>query len=210
MPDSLGIMEVLGIAGSVSLLSGWRLYLTVLATGLAMKFGALPLPEHLASLQVLANPWVMGAAGTAAFFEFFADKVAWLDSIWDTVHTFIRPIGGALLALAVVDPSDPATQVIAFVLGGGASLLAHGGKAGARAVANTSPEPVSNVVLSATEDVVTGGLLYLAYTSPLVAGRIALVLLALSVWLLLWARRVFKRILGRGSATETPVIGDSP
>ena len=134
MTEHLGIIEILGIAGSVSLLSGWRLYLTVLATGLAMKFNMLPLPEHLASLQVLANPWVMGAAGSAAVLEFFADKVAWLDTIWDTIHTFIRPVGGAMLALAVVDPSDPVTQVIAFLLGGGASLLAHGGKAGARAV----------------------------------------------------------------------------
>ncbi len=206
----MGIMEVLGIAGSVSLLSGWRLYLTVLATGLAMHYQVLPLPEHLQSLQVLANPWVMGAAGTAAFFEFFADKVAWLDSIWDTVHTFIRPIGGALLTLAVIDPSDPATQVIAFVLGGGASLLAHGGKAATRAVANTSPEPVSNVVLSTAEDVVTGGLLYLAYSQPVIAGGIALVLLALAIWLLLWARRVLKRIFGRGAAPESPVNGDSP
>lgn len=114
MIEQLGIIEILGIAGSVSLLAGWRLYLTVLATGLAMKFNMLPLPEHLASLQVLANPWVMGAAGTAALLEFFADKIAWFDSIWDTIHTFIRPVGGALLALAVVDPSDPATQVIAF------------------------------------------------------------------------------------------------
>jgi Domain of unknown function (DUF4126) len=81
MVESLGIMEVLGIAGSVSLLSGWRLYLTVLATGLAMHYQVLPLPEHLQSLQILANPWVMGAAGTAAFFEFFADKVLWLDSV---------------------------------------------------------------------------------------------------------------------------------
>jgi hypothetical protein len=210
MVENLGIMEILGIAGSVSLLSGWRLYLTALATGLAMHFQLLPLPEHLKALQVLANPWVMGVAGTAAFFEFFADKVAWLDSIWDTVHTFVRPIGGALLTLAVVDPGDPTTQVIAFILGGGASLLAHGGKAGVRAVANTSPEPVSNVVLSTAEDVVTGGLLYLAYTNPVLAGGIALVLLVLAVWLLLWARRVIKRIFVRDATPETPIIGDSP
>src|SRR6185503_8515524 len=96
--EHLGIIEILGLAGSISLLSGWRLYLCVLATGLAMHFGAIPLPEHLASLKVLANPWVMGAAGFAAFAEFFADKIAWLDSVWDTVHTVIRPVGGALLA----------------------------------------------------------------------------------------------------------------
>jgi hypothetical protein len=200
MGEHLGVMEILGIAGSVSLLSGWRLYLCVLATGAAMHFGVLPLPEHLAALKVLASPWVMGVAGVAALCEFFADKVAWLDSLWDTVHTLIRPIGGALLALAVVDPSDPSTQVIAFLLGGGASLLAHGGKASARAVVNTSPEPVSNVVVSTAEDVVTGGLLYVAYAYPVAAGGVALVLLALAVGMLVMARRFLKRLFSKEEA----------
>lgn len=202
MGEHLGILEILGIAGSVSLLSGWRLYLCVLATGLAMQFGALPLPAHLQSLQILANPWVMGAAGAAALLEFFADKVAWLDTVWDTIHTLIRPLGGALLALAVIDPADPATQAIAFLLGGGATLLAHGGKAGARAVVNTSPEPFTNVAVSTTEDLVTGGLLYLAFANPALAGLVALGLLILTVWLLLLARRVLKRIFG--PAPEQP------
>ena len=205
MTEHLGIIEILGVAGSVSLLSGWRLYLTVLATGLAMKFNLLPLPEHLASLQVLANPWVMGAAGSAALLEFFADKIAWFDTIWDTIHTFIRPVGGALLALAVVDPSDPATQVIAFLLGGGASLLAHGGKATARAVVNTSPEPFSNIAVSTVEDVATTGLLYLAYQYPEAAAGVAAVLLALAIWLLVLARRVFKKLFG-----QPPVPSPAP
>lgn len=197
----MGIIELLGVAGSVSLLSGWRLYLSVLATGLAMQSGVLPLPEHLESLQVLANPWVMGAAGIAALMEFFADKIAWLDTLWDTVHTLIRPVGGALLALAIVDPSDPATQVISFILGGGGALLAHGGKAGARAVVNTSPEPVTNIAVSTVEDVATAGLLYAAYEYPYWAGGIAIVLLALTVWLLLLARRIIKQIF---SFSKTP------
>ena len=197
MTEHLGIVEILGIAGSVSLLSGWRLYLTALATGLAMKFNVLPLPEHLQSLQVLANPWVMGVAGLAAFMEFFADKILWLDSIWDSVHTFIRPVGGALLTLAVIDPADPATQAIAFILGGGASLLAHGGKASARAVANTSPEPFSNIALSTVEDVATTGLLYLAYTNPVAAGVVAAVLLVLAIALMVIAWRVLRRIFLR-------------
>lgn len=197
MTEHLGIVEILGVAGSVSLLAGWRLYLCVLATGLAMHFGALPLPEHLKTLQVLANPWVMGVAGIAAFMEFFADKVAWLDTVWDTVHTLIRPLGGALLALAVVDPSDPATQAVAFILGGGASLLAHGGKASARAVVNTSPEPFSNVAVSTFEDVATSGLLYLAYSHPIAAGAIAAVLLVLAVALMVFAWRVLRRIFLR-------------
>lgn len=202
MTGQLGIIEILGIAGSVSLLSGWRLYLCVLATGAAMRLGVLPLPEHLAALQILANPWVMGAAGLAAVLEFFADKVMWLDTVWDTIHTLVRPLGGALLALAVVDPSDPATQAIAFILGGGASLLAHGGKAGARAVVNTSPEPFSNIAVSTAEDVVTGGLLFLAYQYPIAAGGIALALLALTVWLLLLARRVLKRVFAGPGRTS--------
>lgn len=206
MTESLGIMEILGIAGSVSLLSGWRLYLTVLATGLAMRFNVLPLPEHLQSLQVLANPWVMGVAGLAAFMEFFADKVVWLDSVWDSVHTFIRPVGGALLALAVIDPADPATQAVAFILGGGASLLAHGGKASARAVVNTSPEPFSNIAVSAVEDVATTGLLYLAYTNPVAAGVVAAVLLVLAIALMVLAWRVLRRIFLKVQGEPKPAL----
>ena len=190
-------MEIIGIAGSVSLLAGWRLYLCVFATGLAMRTDVVPLPEHLASLDVLASPWVMRFAALAAVAEFFADKVMWLDSIWDAVHTFVRPIGGALLALAIVDPSDPAVQVVAFLLGGGASFAAHAGKAGARGVVNASPEPVSNVAVSTAEDVATVGLLYLAYEFPLIAAGIAVLLLGLTIWLLIIARRIIDKLFGR-------------
>ena len=202
----MGAMEIIGIAGSVSLLAGWRLYLSIFATGFAMRLGALPLPEHLQSLDALANPWVMGAAAIAALAEFFADKVMWLDSAWDAVHTFVRPVGGALLALAIVDPSDPATQVVAFLLGGGAAFTAHAGKAGARGVVNTSPEPVSNVAVSTVEDMATAGLLYAAYEYPYVAGGIALVLLAIGVWLI-WMARKIVRSLFRRKPVDTPPIG---
>jgi hypothetical protein len=208
MTANPGIVELLGLAGSLSLLSGWRLYLCVLATGLAMHFGVLAMPEHLQSLQVLANPWVLGASAFAALAEFFADKIAWFDSLWDSVHTFVRPLGGALLTLAVIDPSDPATQAVAFILGGGAALLAHGGKAGARAVINTSPEPFSNIAVSATEDIVTGGLLYLVYQYPLAAGVVAVVLLVIAVALLLVARRVLKALFQVGKeAPPDPAPG---
>lgn len=203
----MGVMEIIGIAGSVSLLAGWRLYLSIFATGLAMRLDAIPIPEHLQSLDVLANPWVMGIAAIAAIAEFFADKVMWLDSAWDAVHTFIRPIGGALLALAIVDPSDPATQVVAFLLGGGAALTAHAGKAGARGVINASPEPVSNIAVSSAEDVATVGLLYLAYEYPYAAGGIALVLLGLTVWLILLARRVIRSFFKQGGEPADPLGG---
>ncbi|QPC98854.1 MULTISPECIES: DUF4126 domain-containing protein [Qipengyuania] len=201
----MGIMEIIGVAASVSILSGWRLYLCIFATGLAMRLGALPLPDHLASLDVLANPWVMGIAALGATAEFLADKVMWLDSIWDTVHTLIRPVGGALLALAIVDPSDPATQVIAFILGGGASFMAHAGKAGARGVVNVSPEPVSNVAVSTAEDIATMGLLYLAYQYPVAAGVIAVILLVLVIWLLVLARRVLGRLVASVRAPQEPL-----
>ncbi|MCB2065299.1 MAG: DUF4126 domain-containing protein [Erythrobacter sp.] len=193
---SLSIVEILGIAASMSLLAGWRLYLVVLATGLAMRSGLVPLPDHLHALQALASPWVLGIAALGALAEFFADKVPWLDSIWDTVHTLVRPVGGALLALAIVDPGDPATQVVAFLLGGGGALLAHGGKAGARAAINTSPEPVTNLVASSTEDVATLGLLWLVYSYPVAAAGVALLLLALAVALLVLLRRLLRRIFG--------------
>lgn len=198
----MGVIEIIGIAGSVSLLSGWRLYLCIFATGLAMRLEVLPLPEHLASLAVLANPWVMGIAALAAVVEFFADKVMWLDTAWDTLHTLVRPVGGALLALAILDPADPATQVIALLLGGGASFLAHGGKASARAVVNTSPEPFSNVALSGLEDVATAGLLWLAYEYPAIAGGIALVLLALTAAILWLAHRIIRRVLFRSPRSD--------
>lgn len=199
MEQPLGIVEILGLAASISLLSGWRLYLCVLATGIAMQLDILPLPEHLASLRILASPWVMGAAAIAALCEFFADKVMWLDTVWDTIHTFIRPLGGALLALAVIDPGDPATQAIAFILGGGATLLAHGGKAGARAVVNSSPEPFSNVAVSTVEDITTGGLLYLVFAHPLMAGIIAVLLLGVAIGLLLAAQRLIRQFFGHDS-----------
>lgn len=192
-------MEIIGIAGSVSLLAGWRLYLCLFATGLAMRFGIVPLPEHLDALQVLANPWVMGVAAVAAVAEFLADKVMWIDTVWDTVHTFVRPVGGALLALALVDPADPAAQVIAFVLGGGGALLAHGGKASARAVVNTSPEPFSNVAVSSFEDVASAGLLYFAFEYPVAAGLIAAGLLLVAAALIFLAWRLVRRVFWRTS-----------
>ena len=198
----MGIVELLGLAASVSLLSGWRLYLTVFATGLAMHFGAVDLPENLKMLDVLANPWVIGISGLGALAEFFADKIAWLDSIWDGLNTLVRPLGGALLALAVVDAGDPVWQVIVFLLGGGAALASHATKATTRAAVNTSPEPVSNIILSTAEDVVTGGLLALAFAYPIAAALIALVLLALTIWGLFAAKRMLQRLFAPQAGIE--------
>ena len=190
-------VELIALAASTSLLAGWRLYLVTLITGLGMKFGWIALPEHLHALHALANNWVLGIAAVGTFMEFFADKIALVDSAWDAVHSFIRPLGGALLSLAIVDSADPAWQVGSFLLGGGAALMAHAGKAGARTLVNASPEPFSNVIVSTTEDVATGGLLALAIANPVAAAIIALGLVLLSLWLVFEARRALRRFIDR-------------
>ena len=190
----MGIVELLGVAASVSLLAGWRLYLCVFGTGLAMYFGLIQAPEHVQGLQVLASPWVIGVAGLGLVAEFFADKVAWLDSLWDSVHTAIRPIGGALLAMAIVDPSNTTWQVVALLLGGSAALVSHGAKAGTRAIVNASPEPFSNVAVSTGEDIVTGGLLYLVLQEPVAAGLVAVALLLGALALLIAVRRMLQKL----------------
>jgi hypothetical protein len=191
----MGTVELLGLAASVSLLAGWRLYLCVFVTGIAMRSGWIDLPTHLDALGTLANPWVMGAAALGLVAEFFADKVAWLDSAWDAVHSFVRPVGGALLALAIIDAQDPVWQAVAVLLGGGGALLSHGAKASARAVVNASPEPVSNVVVSTAEDFGSAGLLTLAFLSPLGALIVAGLVLVATVVLLIYARRALRALL---------------
>lgn len=200
----MGVVEILGLAGSMSLLAGWRLYLCAFATGIAMRYGMIDLPSHLDALRALANPWVLGVAFVGMIAEFFADKVAWLDSAWDAVHTLVRPVGGALLSLAIVDPQDGATQAVAFLLGGGGALLSHGAKSATRALVNASPEPFSNIVVSTGEDVVTGGMVLLALANPVAAAIVAVVALLFAVALLLVARRLFHRLRAFGGRTLRP------
>ena len=188
-------VELIALAASTSLLAGWRLYLVTLITGLGMKIGWIALPDNLHALDVLANNLVLGIAAVGTFMEFFADKIAWVDSAWDTIHSVVRPLGGALLSLAIIDSADPAWQLASFLLGGGAALMAHAGKAGARTLVNASPEPFSNVLVSTGEDVATGGLLALAIANPIAAALIALGLVLLSLWLVVAARRALARLL---------------
>ncbi|MEQ1510313.1 MAG: DUF4126 domain-containing protein [Sphingopyxis sp.] len=212
----MSAVEIVALAASFSLLSGWRLYFSLLVAGMAMKFNLIALPQQLASLDILTNPWVLGAAGAGFIAEFFADKIAWLDSAWDGLHTIIRPLGGALLALTIVDPGDPGVQVVTFLLGGGAALLSHGVKASTRTLVNASPEPLSNAVVSAGEDVATAGVAALALTHPLVAVVIAVTMLIASVVALFALRKIIRRIganmkkgpahmLGLDDVEETPI-----
>ena len=191
----MSAVQLIALASTVSLLAGWRLYLVTFAVGLAMKLGWIALPQQLHALDVLASNWIIGIAALGALAEFFADKIAWVDSAWDAIHSIVRPVGGALLSMAIIDGGDPAWQVGSFLLGGGAALVAHAGKAGARALVNASPEPFSNILVSTGEDVATAGLLGLAIANPVAAAIIAVLLVMLSLWLVFAARRLLRRLL---------------
>jgi len=203
-------VELIALASSVSLLAGWRLYLVTLVTGLAMKFGWIALPEQLHALDILASNWIIAIAALGTLAEFFADKIAWVDSAWDAIHSVIRPLGGALLSMAIIDSGDPAWQVASFLLGGAAAFTAHAGKAGARALVNASPEPFSNVVVSTAEDVTTAGLLALAIANPIAAALIAAILVISSLWLVLAARRALQRLIAGGRRLTRPIEPERP
>lgn len=186
--------ELIGLAASISLMAGWRIYLCIFVTGLAMRMGWIALPHHLAALDALANPWVLGIAAFGLLAEFFVDKIAWLDSIWDALHTLARPVGGALLAMAIVDADDPAWQIASLLLGGSAALLGHGAKAGIRAAINASPEPFSNIAASSGEDFVTAVLLALAIAYPAIAIVIAIVLATVAIAMIVVLIRLLRRL----------------
>lgn len=157
--------------------SGVNLYATVLVLGLAQRYGWLTgLPEQL---QVLANPIVLGVAGVLYAVEFFADKIPYLDTLWDGLHTFIRPVGAAYLALQAAADYGPEQKLLAMLVGAVLGLGAHTTKAGTRLLVNTSPEPVSNSLVSVAEDFGVVGLLALMYTYPWVALGVVLVLIVL-------------------------------
>jgi hypothetical protein len=162
-------LDLLAVAFGLAALAGINLYLTVFATGLAIHFHWITLAPQYQSLEILGNPWILSIAGVLYLLEFFADKVPWVDSIWDAVHTVIRPIGGALLAVQVLGHPSPAFTVIVASFAGGTSLIAHTAKAATRLASNTSPEPFSNIGLSLAEDAAVLGGLALVHFNPLLA-----------------------------------------
>lgn len=189
-PD-MQILEQLGLALGLASLAGVNLYLTVFLTGLLVRFDALHLAAKYQSIEVLGHDWVLIAAGVLYAIEFVADKVPWLDSLWDSVHTLIRPVGGTLLAMKALGDLPPHIEVIGALLAGGAALTMHSAKAGTRLLANHSPEPASNIALSITEDiaVVAGTLIMLL--KPVIALCLFTVVL-ITLWLVL--PRIFRVI----------------
>ena len=147
----MNLISTIALAMGASWTSGINLYASVATLGLLSRFAGLQLPGEL---DVVTNWWVIGIASALYCVEFFADKVPWIDSTWDLIHTFIRVPAGAVLAAAAFGDFDKSIQAIALLLGGGLALSSHGTKAATRAVLNTSPEPVSNVVASVIEDIV--------------------------------------------------------
>jgi Domain of unknown function (DUF4126) len=171
-------LNLLGVALGLAALAGINLYLTVFASGLAIHFHWITLAPQYQSLEVLGNPWIITISGILYLLEFFADKVPWVDSVWDAVHTVIRPIGGALLAIQLLGHPSPAFTVIVALLAGGTSLVTHTAKAATRLTSNTSPEPFSNIGLSLGEDVAVLGGLALIYHNPILALAVFAVVIA--------------------------------
>jgi hypothetical protein len=201
--DNFDTAQLIAIASVLGFASGLRLYLVLFAVGLAGYLQWVPLP---AGLQLLTSPWVLGASGVMMAVEFFADKIPALDSLWDTVHTLIRIPAGAALAAAVLGGDSATWATVAAILGGSLAATSHFTKAGSRALANTSPEPFSNVALSSAEDVLAGGLLLLVLAYPWVAAGIVLLLVLLAIWLLpklaRFIARLVRRLFGGAPARE--------
>ena len=180
--------STLSLALGTAWTSGINLYATVTVLGLLQKFGATKLPG---GLDVLDNWWIIGIAGFLYLIEFFADKIPYLDSVWDVIHTFIRVPAGAVVAYSATNEMDASVGVIAALLGGGLALSSHGTKAALRAGANLSPEPVSNWALSLVEDVLAIAGAILAVVAPILITIILIVFLMFFVW---FAPKVFRAI----------------
>jgi hypothetical protein len=199
MTESLDTAQLIAIASVLGFASGIRLYLVLFVVGLAGYMQWVPLPT---GLQLLAQPWVLGASGLMMAIEFFADKIPALDSLWDTVHTLIRIPAGAALAAAIFGGDSATWATVAALLGGSLAATSHFTKAGSRALINTSPEPFSNVAASSAEDVLAGGLLLLVLAYPWVAAGIVLLLVLLAIWLLPKLARFVVRLLRRLTGGE--------
>ena len=179
-------LATLGRTMGFSLAAGVNLYATVAMLGLASRYGWVQLPEQF---KVFDNPWIIGAAGVLYVVEFVADKIPWVDSIWDSVHTLIRPVGGAVIAVATLGDQSPAMQGAIALLGGMVAAGSHVTKASTRVAANASPEPFSNWFLSLAEDAFVIALSFITLKFPLLALGVSVVIVVLMVVV---ARKIWK------------------
>jgi len=184
------LLAGLGRTLGFSFAAGINLYATVAILGLASRYGWVSLPEQY---RVFDSDLIIGVAITLYVVEFFADKIPWVDSIWDAIHTAIRPIGGAVIAVQTLGDASPAMETLVGLMGGTLAASTHFTKAGTRAVANASPEPFTNWMLSFAEDVFVVSLGFIALKYPWLATIIVLVALVLMVMFAAWIFRAVKR-----------------
>lgn len=191
----LNMPSLMALAAGLGWASGLRLYALIFTLGALDRFAGVTLPGDL---SVLSNVWVLGISGLLLLTEFFADKIPWLDSVWDSIHTFIRIPAGAALAGMVMGDQGSAMQIATALLGGTLAAGTHLAKAGTRAAINTSPEPFTNVAASTAEDAMFAGGVWAMLNYPLLflGGLAVFVVLAIILMVLLWrfVRGVFRRL----------------
>jgi hypothetical protein len=188
-------LQLLATTLGLSALCGINLYLTVFVTGLALQQGWLTLSPQLQSLEVLNHPAIIVIAGILYFIEFLADKIPWIDSLWDVVHTAIRPIGAAVLSLSLLGEMHATAEIVAVLLCGGIALGTHTVKAGTRLIVNASPEPFSNMGLSLAEDAFVLGGVFTVVKFPLATLALLLVLVAIAIVAAPWGFRRLRAFL---------------
>ena len=199
-------LDPIGLALGLASLSGINLYLTVLLTSVAVHFNLLDVSHTHPELVAIGHPWVMAVAGVLYLVEFVADKVPWVDSTWDAVHTFIRIPAGAALAAAVMGDQAGAVQLAAALAGGTLAAGTHFAKAGARAAINTSPEPVTNVTTSLGEDAMFAGGLWMLLQEPLWFLVALVVFVVLAVALIVVLSRFLRRVFRPRLRPERPAL----
>ena len=191
------VLTALGRTMAFSFAAGLNLYATVAILGLASRYEWVALPPQY---QVFDNNWIIGIALALYVIEFIADKIPWVDSVWDAVHTVIRPVGGALIAVATLGDKTPAMETLVALFGGALAASTHFSKSGTRVLANASPEPFSNWFLSIAEDLFVVGLGFLALKYPAAAAVVVIVCLALIVVFAAWIVKAVRRRFLRSPA----------
>ncbi|MBN2120820.1 MAG: DUF4126 domain-containing protein [Candidatus Omnitrophica bacterium] len=187
------ILNSLGVLLGSSWASGVNLYLTIAGLGIAQRMNWIDLPGNL---EVLSHPLVILTAALLYAVEFVADKVPYVDSAWDSIHTAIRPIGGAALGYMAMAQAGPTLQIPVALLTGTIAADSHITKATTRAAINTSPEPVTNSIASITEDLSVAGVLYLVIQHPIIASIVVIVFVLFSIWFLKKMFKFLKKAFG--------------
>ena len=192
---------------AASFAAGLNVYATLLTLGLLARFSWVALPQ---GLDVLSHTWILIVCGVLFAAEFVADKIPGLDVIWSALHTVVRIPVAALIAYRATMHLSPEMQVLAAVAGGLIALASHGSKTAVRAAVTPSPEPISNIALSTTEDVAAVGVTWLATVHPFIAATIALVITLVAVLLMRslvrWARRMWHKPPKRPQPADGPSL----